>query len=273
MKKNLIICIALLSVFALVLTGCGSKAEAEKPAASVEETVPYGEASPLGIQDYSLSASTWSSPNGATIHLTATPFGYAEGRTASFVVMLGEEEVANEPCTWDGSAFTASAELNAADGLTYEVRMADEGGNTGTYTLFEADEIYVNLASSLESYCSVVVEASEFKDGKLTVTSGTLQIQLPRITNEGEAITVSRAQLVLTHNGEAIGSMDFLNLPAGEAGLHTQALPEVEFKIPELENDEQVVLMLNVTLSNGQVLTDTGSTFFYNDGELLTAVG
>ena len=40
MKKNLILCIALLSVFALLLTGCGSKEETEKPAAPVEETVP-----------------------------------------------------------------------------------------------------------------------------------------------------------------------------------------------------------------------------------------
>ncbi|MBQ7002065.1 MAG: hypothetical protein IJN67_13675 [Oscillospiraceae bacterium] len=271
MKKNLILCIALLSVFALLLTGCGSKAEPEKPAAS-EETIPYGEVPPLGLQDYSLSASTWSSPNGATIHLTATSWGYAEGRSASFVVLLGEEEIANEPCTWDGSVWTASVELNAADGLSYKVRMAEDGGNTATIPL-AAEEIYVNLASSLESYCNVMVEASEFQDGKLTITSGTLQIQLPRITNDGEAITVSKAQLILTHNGGEIASMDFLNLPAGEDGLHTQALPELEFEIPELENDEQVILMLNVTLSNGQTLTDTGSTFFYNDGELLTAVG
>lgn len=271
MKKNFVTCIALLSVFALLLTGCGSKAP-EKPAAS-EETIPYAEVPPLGIQDYSLSASTWSSPNGATIHLTATSWGYAEGRNAAFVVMLGEEEVANEPCTWDGNAYTASVELNAADGLSYEVRMADDGGNTATVPLSEVDEAYVNLASSLESYCNVVVEASEFADSTLTITAGTIQIQLPRITNEGEAITVSKAELILTHNGDTIAGMELLNLPEGEAGLHTQPLPKLDFQIPQLENDEQVILQLEVTLSNGQLLSSAGGTFFYNDGELVTAVG
>ena len=271
MKKNFVTCTALLSIFALLLTGCGSK-EPQKPV-TIRETVPYGEVPSLGLQDYSLSASTWSSPNGATIHLRAASWGYAEGRSASFVVLLGEEEVASEPCAWDGSAWTASVELNAADGLSYEVRMADDGGNTAIIPLLEVGDAYVNLASSLESYCHVVVESSEFQKNKLTITSGSLQIQLPQITNDGEAITVSSAQLMLFHNGEAIASQELANLPDGDAGQYVQQLSKVVFEIPELENDEQVTLMLTVTLSNGQTLTDTGSTFFYNDGELVTAVG
>lgn len=264
MKKNLI---ALLCAFALLMAGCGK----QEPAAA---TVPGPEEAPaLGVKEYTLSASTWSSPNGATIHLTAVPYGYAEGCSAAFVVMLGEEEVANEPCIWDGTAYTASAELNAADGLSYSVFMTGADGNTMTLPLFEAEDCYVNLASALESYCNVVVDSSEFADNTLTITSGSIQIQLPRITNEGEAITVSRAKLTLTHNGEVISDMELLNLPEGEAGLHTQPLPRLDFRIPQLENDEQVILHLEVTLSNGQLLSSTGGTFFYNDGEFLTAVG
>jgi len=259
--------IVLVCILALLLTACG-KQESVQPTAGETAESPA-----LGVKEYTLSASTWSSPNGATIHLTAIPHGYAEGYSASFVVMLGEEEVANEPCIWDGTAYTASAELNAADGLSYSVFMTAADGNTATIPLLEAEECYVNLASALESYCNVVVDSSEFADDTLTITSGTLQIQLPRITNAGEAITVSRAELTLTHNGEVISGMELLNLPVGENGLHTQPLPRLDFRIPQLENDEQVILQLHVTLSNGQQLSSTGGTFFYNDGEFLTAVG
>lgn len=273
MRKHLLTIAALIALFALVLSGCGGKPELETatmPTASTE--VPA-----LGLADFSLSTTTWSSPNGATVHLTAAPIGYAEGYSAAFVVRLEGDEVANIPCQWDGKNYTADAELNAADGLCYYVLMTAADGSTAEVPVNtpgeSTDEALINMASALESYCNLMVEATAFADSKLTVTAGSVQVQAPRITNEGQAITVSKATLVLSFAGEEVDRQE-VTLENGEgAGAYQTALNDVSFQVPALENDQQLTLTLHVELSNGQSLSAAGGTFFYNDGELLTAVG
>lgn len=276
MRKNVLTIIALISLFALVLTGCGSKEETApttEAAASATATV----APALGLSNWSLTTTTWSSPNGATVNLTATPAGYAEGYSASFIVRLEGEDVANLPCTWDGTNYTAAAELNAADGYCYYVLTTDAEGNTLEVPVNTpaqpTDEALINMASALESYCNVMVNASAFEDGKLVISSGTVEVQAPKITNAGETITVSEAVLALSFNGEEVDKQKLTLAETGVVGGYELELENVSFKVPEMENDQQLNLALNVTLSNGQVLNCAGGNFFYNDGELLTAVG
>ena len=40
-----------------------------------------------------------------------------------------------------------------------------------------------------------------------------------------------------------------------------------------MEDDQQLSINLAVTLSNGEVLTANGGTWFYNDGNLMMSVG
>lgn len=275
MRKNFLTILALIAVCALGLTGCGGNEAAETTAASAstEAAAP----APLGLTEWTMTTTTWSSPNGATVNLTATPTAYEEGQSASFVVRLESDEVANVPCAWDGTHYTAAAELNAADGLCYYVMMTAADGNTAEVPVntpsAPTDETLINLAASLNSYCNVMVEESSFADGKLTITSGTVQVQAPKITNEGKAVTCKDAVLVLSLNGEALESKK-LTLNESEAvGGYELALSDIRFAIPELENDQQLTLTLNVTLSNGQTLSDAGSTFYYNEGSVLNAVG
>ena len=276
MRKNFLTMIALIAVFALVFAGCGSK-EAEQTTAAAVTSAETAAPVVLGLADFKLSATTWSSPNGATVNLTATPNGYAEGQTAAFVVRLEGEDVADVPCEWDGTNYTAAAELNAADGLCYYVIMAGADGNTAEVPVntpnVPTDEALINMESSLNSYCDLMVDSSSFADGKLTITEGSVQVQTPKITNEGETITVSEAALVLSFNGEEVGSEKLTLTESETAGSYTLTLTNVSFDVSEMENDQQLILTLNVTLSNGQSLSAAGGTFYYNDGELLTAVG
>ena len=53
----------------------------------------------------------------------------------------------------------------------------------------------------------------------------------------------------------------------------TMSLEDIRFDIPEMEDDQQLSLRLDVTLSNGQVLTDSNGTWSYIGGELVSAVG
>ena len=183
-RKNILAVIALVAVFAFALAGCGSKDK--EPTANTAASVPEMSAGQeLTLTSSTLTAATWSSPNGATVNLTATPNGYAEGQSAAFIVRLEGEEAANVPCEWNGSAYTASADLNAADGYCYYVLLTAADGtqtevaiNTPTAP---TDDALINLESALNSYCNMTV-ASATQDGStLTITGGSVEVQAPRI--------------------------------------------------------------------------------------------
>lgn len=162
-RKNILAVITLVAVFAFALAGCGSKDK--EPTANTAASVPEMSAGQeLTLTSSTLTAATWSSPNGATVNLTATPNGYAEGQSAAFIVRLEGEEAANVPCEWNGSAYTASADLNAADGYCYYVLLTAADGtqtevaiNTPTAP---TDDALINLESALNSYCNMTVASA-----------------------------------------------------------------------------------------------------------------
>ena len=91
MKKITILAVILVLVMAL--TACGKEEAPETTAAPTvaATTVPAETAAPaqtLTLTDWAMSASTWSSPNGATIHFTATPSTSADGQTADYAGAL-----------------------------------------------------------------------------------------------------------------------------------------------------------------------------------------
>lgn len=272
-RKNILILIALITVFALALTACGSDdGETKAPNTQIDASDQ-----PLGLADWSMDATTWSSPNGATVNLTATPNAHIDGQTASFVIRLEGENVETIPCEWDGTHYTASAELNAADGYCYYVILTAADGtqtevavNTPTAP---TDEALINMEAALNSYCSLTVETSSFDGSKLTITQGHIQVQPPRIFDAGQTITCSEAVLVLSLNNEEI-ARQALPLPEADAiGRYDLDVTSTSFTVPAMEDDQQLSLRLDVTLSNGQILTAPGTTWFYADGALLSSVG
>ena len=130
-KTALIAALALCAT--VILSGCGKEpkadANATAPAQTTEATQTTASA-PAGslahvetegsLQSWELTAQVWSSSNGATVTLTAQPRAYEKGQGASFVVRLEGKEVENVSCSWDGKYYTASADLEAADGYEFE---------------------------------------------------------------------------------------------------------------------------------------------------------
>lgn len=265
--------LAMLLILALALCACGKS----EPAATEAPTVEAAAVIPLSLTDWSLSASTWSSPNGATVHITATPNRYSEGQSAAFIVRLEGEEAANTPCDWDGTHYTASADLNAADGYCYYVVLTDTNGavtevsvNTPTDT---RDEALINMEDALNAYCTIVVEQSTVENSQLILTSGDIQVQAPRITNDGNTITWESALLNLTLDGENIGKKELTLEDTDDNGFYTLTISNITFDLPEMEADQQIQLSLDVTLSNGQTLTAPGGIWYYNNEALMNAVG
>lgn len=269
-RKNLLAGIALVMVFVLALAGCGTREE-------ITETTTPDADKVLDIASSSLTASTWSSPNGATVTLTATPAAHYDDMAAAFVVRLEGEEIANVPCEWNGTAFTASADLNAADGYCYYIAITLEGGTVAEFPVNTptnpTDDALINMEAALNSYCSMTVEASGQKGSKLIITEGAAEVQAPRITNEGETITCTKAELVLTFNEEEVGRQALSLEEAEIPGSYTADISGVSFDIPAMEDDQQLAVRLDVTLSNGQFLTAAGGTWSFLNGEMVTTVG
>lgn len=273
--------LAVILVLALALAACGSeKAPETTAAATVAATTVATEAAPaqaLSLTDWTMAASTWSSPNGATIHISATPSHYEEGQKADFIVRLEDAQIASIPCDWDGSVYTAAADLNAANGYGYYVVLtAADGTATEVAVNTPAEptnDTFINMETALEAYCNVYIEESAFESSKLTLTSGNVQVKTPTITNEGEVITCQEAVLVLSLDGEVLDQKTVTLAASDTEGLLEAPLENLVFDIPEMEDDQKAELTLNATLTNGQVLSAFGGNWFYNEEGLLPVVG
>lgn len=281
MKKMTILAVILVLVMAL--TACGSKDAPEATATATPTTaatVPAettAPSQPLTLTSWNLGVSTWSSPNGATVHLTAAPSSYAEGQAAAFVVRLEGDDVLTVPCQWDGTNYTADADLNAANGYCYYVTLTAADGTVTEIAVNTpaepTDEALINMEAALTSYCSLIVEESEITDNKLTLTTGKAQVQVPVITDDGAAITCQSAVLTLNLGAEEIAKAEVTLEAAETTGLFEAAISGMSFDIPALENEQQLELVLNATLSNGQELTAYGSSWVAGEGSLLPVVG
>ena len=121
-KSALIARVLALCLAAAVLSGCSKSPATNQvttdptqpvqtaPAASGSLAQVETEGS---LQSWELNASVWSSSNGATVTLSAQPRAYEKGQSASFVVRLDGKEIENVSCTWNGSYYTASVDLEA----------------------------------------------------------------------------------------------------------------------------------------------------------------
>ncbi len=278
MKKMTIL--AAILALAVALTACGKETAPAETTAAATTAAAVTEAAvsqPLTLTDWSMRASTWSSPNGATVHITATPSHYEEGQRADFLVRLESDEVFSIPCQWDGTSYTASADLNAANGYCYYIVLTAADGTAEEIAVntpaAPIDEALIDIEASLEAYCSITVEESVFDSGKLTLSTGKVQVKTPLITNDGEAISCQEAALVLAFNGETLNQKVLTLTNTDTQGLSEAALENIVFDVPEMENEQSVELTLNVTLTNGQILSAFGGSWVLNEEGILPVVG
>ena len=91
---------------------------------------------------------------------------------------------------------------------------------------------------------------------------------VPAVAPEGQTVS-----LVVLLNGEEVSRQD-LTLTAGEAdGTFEAPISAVTFTTPALEDDHQLDLVLEITLSAGDPLTNNSCSWYYIDGGLTMVVG
>lgn len=284
MKKRTII--ALMLMLALLLTGCGQSADVDQLEKDIEALQNRVDALSArldaleensGLQDWNLTATPRSDNSGANVTLTAAPLAYHDGQSARFTVRLGGQEVASAPCDWNGSVYTAQVDLDAADGYSYYCVLTSANGDREQIALNTPEnpvnDTLVYMETSLTAYCNMIVEGWEDEGGDLNITSCYVQVQLPRLSAGDSVVSYSEAKLVLKCNGEAVETQT-VEVPEGEGeGSYESVLSGISFVMPQLEDDYQLEVSLEVTLSNGQVLTASGGSWYYNAGEMYMVVG
>lgn len=279
----------ILTFLLTALAGCGNDSEeADRLAALKQENAQLkeqiaamearlNELESSGLKTWKLSADAWPDNLGASVHFQAEPRAHADSQGAMLNVRLNGEEIISLACTWDGTAYTATADLPAADGYSYSCVLIAPDGTREQIPLSSPDNpIYdtlVNIESSLIAYCNLFVADWSESEGMLNITAGYVQVQLPQITAAGTEVDYQNAQLVFCLNGNAIETQT-LDLPKGEGeGSYETALTSVSFHMPEMEDDYQLDLYLNVNLTNGETISAGGGSWYYNNETLNMLVG
>lgn len=228
------------------------------------------------VVDWTLTGVPLTQGSGAEITLRVTPTAYREGQLALLRVLLEGRSVAELYCDWDGTSYTARVDLDAADGYSYHLILSDPEGDVEHLELNSpekcTDSRLVYLYSSLNAACMLSVFEWHIADEKLILDAGSAEVQLPTLTATGEAALCTGANLVLMLDGMELESRE-LTLPQTEENALVMGVNGLEFAMPELEEGSQLELILEVTLSDGQVLSHCGSSWYVFDGELIQAVG
>ena len=230
-----------------------------------------------GLSDWSLTAVAWEDYAGADVKLTMVPEVYREGLGASLAVYYQGETVANIPCTWDGTSFTATAVLHAFNGYSYSCVLTESGNLLREISLTSMEEPtlpqLVFLADALDSYCNLSLGEWTVKDGKLEVDPCYVQVQLPQLTMPGSVYTWEQAWLILKLDDGQLQRIPLSLNPGEGSNSYELELRDVVFEMPDMTEDSQLDLVLEVELTGGKILTSYGASWYMEDDQLLLAAG
>lgn len=292
-RKKISALAALLLCAVLVFTACGKEAAGtdyeQQIAALTQENAALKEQIEVLTQqlesiqnavltDWDLTAVASPKQDSALISFTAIPAAAPEGQTVSLVVMLNGFEAESVQCTPAGNGgYYGELQLPAADGYSYYCLIANPDGAQQQIPLITEDSTedrtLIDVASSLAGYCHLLVEDWDYSGDTLKVNAGYFQAMTPKLTPDGSAVVALKAELVLLHNGEEVSRQE-LPLTAGEAeGTIEGAVSAISFTTPKLEDDHQLDLVLEISLTGGEPMRNNSCSWYYIDGGLTMVVG
>lgn len=230
-----------------------------------------------GLAGWDLTLVPWETGTGASVTLTAVPASYEDGMAAALYVRRGSQEIVTVDCSWTGDVFTATTELTAQDGYGYYCILTDAAGEKQQFSLTTpenpVEDIPVYLATALNAYCNMTMDSWLDLEDTLTISAAYVQVQLPRLTAEGVEPTVENAELLLYYKGDVYASAPITLEPGTAAGAYELTVSGVTMSMPRMEEDESLDLYLEVTLSDGTVLSALGASWYCNSNGLFSVVG
>lgn len=227
------------------------------------------------LRDWSLTAEPLEDGSGAAVRFEAQAMGTESGQSMHFVVMRDDKIVADLDCAFDGSHFTAYAQLGAVNGYTFFCDLSDGKTDPIRYALLNpADEtlsLLMNLHDSMNTYATVLVDSWKVEEDMLSIRAD-VQVQLPSFTAGSKVVTVEKAALHFILGDTVLQSME-LSLD-GTGGALRASLPEITCPIPEdMPTDAQLTLRCEVQLSDGHTLTADGGGWFMQEEQLQMVAG
>ena len=228
------------------------------------------------LENWSLTPKAWTQDKGAHVALYAQPEHYDETLEVAFLVQLGGNTVANVPCQWDGTAYTATASLPAANGYSYYLELVKGVDRTMMVlsSVEEPSEPYcVYLEDSLSAHANLMISGFEAEDGQLVLTGGFAEAQMPMLTSDGVVPTVVSARLVLRMEDAEVASGDLTMEPGEADGVYVADVNGIGFHIPELTGEQELSLWLEVALSDGTVTQGYGVSWFSDGSQMYLVTG
>ena len=180
-------------------------------------------------------------------------------KDAVLTIMEGETELAQVTCTAEGDAYTATATVIPANGLTY---ILTQGSETRTLASPAGSDwtLIVNLADSLSAYCNMIPGDWIIVDNQLTLDSCHIHIQTP-VLSATEPPATQEARVILKHRGDALNVISIVLEPGEGPASYEGSLMDLTMDLPALEEGESVDLWLEAVLEDGQLVSTCGGTW------------
>lgn len=143
----------------------------------------------------------------------------------------------------------------------------------------QIDKLTARMGSATESstygisdaYCNLLVEQFHEESVNLILDKAYVVLQMPQATTD--CLTVRRAELVLMMDGSEMYQQD-ITLQEGEGeGGYEAVLESVSLPLPEMTEENQLDLVVEITFSDGQSLRSPSAGWYVEDGELLLVAG
>ena len=116
------------------------------------------------------------------------------------------------------------------------------------------------------AYCNLIIGDWIFEEGRLTVSTAFAQAL-------AENTALERAFIVLTVNGDALHMLSIEMAPGEATDSYELDLSELLFDVPALADGDAVELLLEITLSDGRILTSCGGNWEYLENNLQMIAG
>ena len=121
------------------------------------------------------------------------------------------------------------------------------------------------------AYRNLLEETYSTGEVALIIDSAYAQVQLPQTT--ANCVTIRRAELVLTLGGNELYQQD-ITLESGEMeGLYDLTIRDMKLPLPELDPEDMLELVLEVTLSDGQSFRSPSVSWCIINEELILIAG